>query len=57
MSPEAELMSVKSVRCPHCRGDVRVEPGWSPLEALWMHEYECAAVTLLVASDACDVAA
>ena len=48
MSPEAEpLVSVRTIRCPHCENDVTVEPGWSPLETLWMHEYECAAVMLL----------
>ena len=52
MSPEAEpLVSVRTIRCPHCENDVTVEPGWSPLETLWMHEYECAAVMLLTAPE------
>ena len=49
MSLELEqLTHAKSIRCPHCDGDVRVEAGWTALETLWLHEYECEAVLLLV---------
>jgi len=37
-------LPVACVTCPLCQRDLSVEPGESPVEALWHHEYECAEV-------------
>jgi hypothetical protein len=43
-SGELDLPLV-SVCCPHCGSELDTD-GLEPLEAIWMHEYECPAIAL-----------
>ncbi len=40
------VLPVRAVRCPFCDEWVSIED-WSPMEALWMHEYECVEIVAL----------
>jgi hypothetical protein len=42
---EEFVLPIRAVRCPFCGNWVGVDQ-WSMIEALWMHEYECAAIAL-----------
>jgi hypothetical protein len=44
-SPDEFVLPIRAVCCPFCTQWVEVDE-WSMIEALWMHEYECAAISL-----------
>lgn len=45
-TPKDELsLLIRDVLCPFCRTWVSVD-GWSLMETLWMHEYECSAIEM-----------
>jgi hypothetical protein len=41
---EDDLIPIRAVRCPFCAGWVPVDT-LTVLETLWMHEYDCVAIT------------
>lgn len=38
------LMPEQSVKCPYCEDWVAMD-GWSMIDAMWLHEYECSGIT------------
>jgi len=39
-------LPITAVVCPNCVESVTIDRGFDPLDALWLHEYECSAVYL-----------
>ncbi len=38
-------LPLSQVRCPFCEAWVTTD-GWTVMEALWMHEYDCSAIRM-----------
>lgn len=47
---EQIVAPIRAVRCPYCARWLPVDALLTALDALWMHEYECAGIVLVPAA-------